>query len=49
MWYVSGNRDEEVIENPNAYIIDRERPRNRPRRSVTASTAASAIGWQNFS
>ncbi|MEI6439783.1 MAG: cytochrome P450 [Alphaproteobacteria bacterium] len=27
MWYVSGNRDEEVIENPNAYIIDRERPR----------------------
>ena len=28
MWYVSGNRDEEVIENPNAYIIDRERPRH---------------------
>ncbi|WP_309645251.1 cytochrome P450, partial [Phenylobacterium sp.] len=28
MWYASGNRDEEVIENPNAYIIDRERPRN---------------------
>ena len=27
MWYVSGNRDEEVIANPNAYIIDRERPR----------------------
>ena len=27
MWYVSGNRDEEVIENPNSYIIDRERPR----------------------
>ena len=27
MWYVSGNRDEEVIENPNDYIIDRERPR----------------------
>ena len=27
MWYVSGNRDEEVIENPNTYIIDRERPR----------------------
>ena len=27
MWYVSGNRDEEVIENPNAYIIDRPRPR----------------------
>jgi len=28
MWYVSGNRDEEVIANPNDYIIDRERPRN---------------------
>ena len=28
MWYVSGNRDDEVIENPNAYLIDRERPRN---------------------
>ncbi len=27
MWYVSGNRDDEVIENPNAYLIDRERPR----------------------
>ena len=28
MWYASGNRDEEAIENPEAYIIDRERPRN---------------------
>ncbi len=27
MWYVSGNRDERVIENPDAFIIDRERPR----------------------
>src|ERR1700735_2894071 len=27
MWYVSGNRDESVIDNPNAYIIDRPRPR----------------------
>jgi cytochrome P450 len=27
MWYASGNRDEAVIENPNAYIIDRPRPR----------------------
>jgi cytochrome P450 len=27
MWYISGNRDETVIDNPNAYIIDRERPR----------------------
>jgi len=28
MWYVSGNRDEAVIANPNAYVIDRERPRH---------------------
>jgi cytochrome P450 len=27
MWYVSGNRDEEVIANPNDFIIDRERAR----------------------
>jgi len=27
MWYVSGNRDETVIERPNDYIIDRENPR----------------------
>jgi cytochrome P450 len=28
MWYVSGNRDETVIDNPNDFIIDRERPRH---------------------
>ena len=27
MWYVSGNRDDDVIQTPNSYIIDRERPR----------------------
>ena len=27
MWYVSGNRDETAIENPDAFIIDRPRPR----------------------
>ncbi len=27
MWYVSGNRDEEVIDNANAYIIDRPNAR----------------------
>ena len=27
MWYVSGNRDEDAIENPDAFIIDRTRPR----------------------
>ncbi len=27
MWYISGNRDEEVITDPESYIIDRARPR----------------------
>ena len=27
IWYISGNRDEEAIENPNALIADRPRPR----------------------
>jgi cytochrome P450 len=27
MWYVSGNRDETAIENADAFIVDRERPR----------------------
>jgi cytochrome P450 len=27
MWYVSGNRDEEAIENPYEFLIDRARPR----------------------
>jgi cytochrome P450 len=28
MWYVSGNRDEDVIDRPEEFIIDRARPRN---------------------
>lgn len=28
MWYISGNRDEAVIENPDAFIIDRPRARH---------------------
>jgi cytochrome P450 len=28
MWYVSGNRDDTAIENPEAFIVDRERPRH---------------------
>jgi cytochrome P450 len=28
MWYISANRDETIIEDPNAYKIDRERPRH---------------------
>jgi cytochrome P450 len=28
MWYISGNRDEAAIENPEAFIIDRKNPRH---------------------
>jgi cytochrome P450 len=28
MWYISGNRDEDSIDNPNEFIIDRSRPRH---------------------
>ncbi len=28
MWYISGNRDEDSIDNPNDFIIDRARPRH---------------------
>jgi cytochrome P450 len=28
MWYVSGNRDAEAVHAPDAYLIDRERPRH---------------------
>ena len=27
MWYISANRDEEVIDRPNDFIVDRARPR----------------------
>ena len=27
MWYVSGNRDESAIDNPDAFIVDRAKPR----------------------
>jgi cytochrome P450 len=27
MWYISGNRDDEVVADPNRYNIERERPR----------------------
>ena len=43
MWYVSGNRDEDVIERANDYIIDRPNPR-RHISLASASIAASAIG-----
>lgn len=28
MWYISGNRDDEVIDRPNEFIIDRDNPRH---------------------
>jgi cytochrome P450 len=27
VWYISGNRDEDAIERPNEFIVDRRRPR----------------------
>ena len=27
LWYISGNRDEEAIDNPEAFVIDRKKPR----------------------
>ena len=27
MWYVSGNRDEDMVDKANEFIIDREKPR----------------------
>jgi cytochrome P450 len=27
MWYISGNRDDDVIEEPNSFIVDRKNPR----------------------
>ena len=27
MWYISGNRDEDAIERPNEFLVDRARPR----------------------
>jgi cytochrome P450 len=34
MWYVSGNRDESVIESPDAFIIDRTKPRQHERAHI---------------
>ena len=46
MWYVSGNRDEEVIDDPNNFIIDRK-IQDTTLRSVLAFTGAWAIAWPN--
>ena len=48
MWYLSGNRDEEEIERPNDYWIDRPSVR-RHLSFGFASTAASATGWPSCS
>ncbi|MGB4347275.1 MAG: cytochrome P450 [Burkholderiaceae bacterium] len=48
MWYLSGNRDETVIDRPEEFIIDRKNPRQHLR-SATASIAAWATAWPNCS
>ena len=45
----SGNQDEEVIDDPENFVIDRPRPRHRTCRSAPASTAAWATAWPNCS
>ncbi len=49
MWYVSGNRDESVIERANEFIIDRARPRHHAQPSDSAFIAASARDWPKCS
>ncbi len=44
MWYVSGNRDDEVIDRPYEFIIDRA-GRAPMSRSASAFIAASGSGW----
>jgi cytochrome P450 len=45
MWYVSGNRDEEVIDDPEGFLIDRPDPRSlmrSPLDGAPGGTAASS-------
>ena len=42
MWYISGNRDDEAIENPDAFIIDRPKPG-----SICRSDSVSTVAWAN--
>jgi cytochrome P450 len=49
MWYVSGNRDDEVIEKPDRLHHRPQARRARTCRSASAFTAASACGWPNCS
>ena len=44
MWYVSGNRDEEVIDRPYEFIIDRARPRTH-----LSSASVSTAAWESGS
>lgn len=48
MWYVSGNRDDEAIENPDRFIIDRLRPRTHISFGF-GFIAASACDWLSSS
>jgi cytochrome P450 len=45
MWYISGNRDADAIDRPDAFVIDRPRPRQHF--SASASIAASATAWRS--
>ncbi len=48
MWYVSGNRDEAAIDDPEAFRVGRPRARHHLS-SAPVSIAASATGWPSCS
>ena len=48
MWYISGNRDANVIENPDAFIIGRPNLASTSL-SDSAFIVVSATGWRNCS
>lgn len=48
MWYVSGNRDEDMFDNANVLKIERKNARNHIS-FVSASIVASACGLPNCS
>ena len=49
MWYLSGNRDEEAIDNPRGLHHRPRTPAPAPVASASASTAAWATAWPRCS
>ena len=49
MWYVSGNRDEDVIGDPDAFIIDRAQPAQSHVVRLRHSPLRRHAAWPNCS